>query len=115
MQPFLNEAHVIAAGGTVRVLNGCEVRGGFLDTVRLPRSTLAMFQIVEYLRAFLCGRLGWSPFNAVLIISGAFGVFRRDAVVAAGGYRRDTIGEDMELVVRLHRLHRLSGRPYRVA
>jgi cellulose synthase/poly-beta-1,6-N-acetylglucosamine synthase-like glycosyltransferase len=113
--PFLHEPHVIASGGTVRVANGCEVRGGFLEAVGLPRRMLPLLQIMEYLRAFLFGRLGWAPMNAVLIISGAFGVFRKEAVVAAGGYRHDTVGEDMELVVRLHRLHRLSRRPYRIA
>jgi cellulose synthase/poly-beta-1,6-N-acetylglucosamine synthase-like glycosyltransferase len=69
---------------------------------------------VEYLRAFLFGRLGWSPMNALLIISGAFGIFRKQALVEAGGYRTATIGEDMELVVRLHRQHRLARRPYRI-
>jgi cellulose synthase/poly-beta-1,6-N-acetylglucosamine synthase-like glycosyltransferase len=113
--PFLHEPHVVASGGTVRVANGCEVRGGFLESVGLPRKVLPLLQIIEYLRAFLFGRLGWAPMNAVLIISGAFGVFRKEAVVAAGGYRHETVGEDMELVVRLHRLHRLSRRPYRIA
>lgn len=80
----------------------------------MPRSWLARVQIVEYLRAFLFGRMGWSPLNAMLIVSGAFGLFRRTAVVEAGGYRADTVGEDMELVVRLHRQHRLAGKPYRV-
>jgi cellulose synthase/poly-beta-1,6-N-acetylglucosamine synthase-like glycosyltransferase len=115
VRPFPHEPHVVASGGTVRIANGCEVRSGFLEVVRLPSQMLPLFQIVEYLRAFLFGRLGWAPLNAVLIISGAFGVFRTEAVVAAGGYRHDTIGEDMELIVRLHRLHRLSGRPYRIA
>ena len=113
--PFYRDPHVIASGGTVRIANGSEVRSGFLEAVHLPSNPLALFQIVEYLRAFLFGRLGWAPLNSVLIISGAFGVFRKDVVVAAGGYRADAIGEDMELVVRLHRLHRLSGRPYRIA
>jgi cellulose synthase/poly-beta-1,6-N-acetylglucosamine synthase-like glycosyltransferase len=76
---------------------------------------LALLQIVEYLRAFLFGRLGWAPMNAVLIISGAFGLFRKEAVIAAGGYRHDTVGEDMELVVRLHRHYRLNRIPYRIA
>ncbi|HET7669810.1 MAG TPA: glycosyltransferase [Burkholderiales bacterium] len=113
--PFLSEPHLIASGGTVRIANGCEVRAGFLESIGLPQRMLPLFQIVEYLRAFLFGRLGWAPLNAVLIISGAFGVFRKEAVVEAGGYRHDTVGEDMELVVRLHRLHRLSRRPYRIA
>ena len=112
--PFLLDPHVIASGGTVRIANGCEVRGGFLEAVGLPDRMLPLLQIVEYLRAFLFGRLGWSPLNAVLIISGAFGVFRKEAVVAAGGYRHDTVGEDMELVVRLHRRYRLQRLPYRI-
>jgi cellulose synthase/poly-beta-1,6-N-acetylglucosamine synthase-like glycosyltransferase len=113
--PFLHEPDVIASGGTVRIANGCVVRGGFLESIALPQKMLPLLQIIEYLRAFLFGRLGWAPLNAVLIISGAFGVFRKEAVVAAGGYLHDTVGEDMELVVRLHRLYRLSGRPYRIA
>lgn len=114
VEPFLQDPHTIASGGTVRIANGCTVDNGFLASVGLPRNLLALLQIVEYLRAFLFGRLGWSPLNAVLIISGAFGIFRKDVVVDAGGYRRDTVGEDMELVVRLHRLHRTRGIPYRI-
>jgi len=104
----------VATGGTVRVANGCEISGGFLTRVGLPRSFLALFQVVEYLRAFLFGRLGWSALNGMLIISGAFGIFRKDAVVLAGGYRTDTIGEDMELVVRMHRTLRAKRQPYRI-
>lgn len=114
VQPFLEDPTTIAAGGTIRIANGCKVRHGFIDSIGLPDNKLALFQIVEYLRAFLFGRLGWSPMNALLIISGAFGLFRKETVVAAGGYRTDTIGEDMELVVRLHRMARLSGKPYRI-
>lgn len=114
VRPFMEDARVIACGGTVRIANGCTVSQGFLDKVDVPRSWLARVQVVEYLRAFLFGRLGWSPLNALLIISGAFGLFRRAAVIEAGGYRNGTIGEDMELVSRLHRLHRLAGKPYRI-
>jgi cellulose synthase/poly-beta-1,6-N-acetylglucosamine synthase-like glycosyltransferase len=113
--PLLDDPHIVACGGTVRIANGCEVRDGFLERAGLPDRLLPAFQIIEYLRAFLFGRLGWAPLNAVLIISGAFGVFRKEAVVAVGGYRHDTVGEDMELVVRLHRLFRLERRPYRIA
>ena len=113
--PFLHDPAVIASGGTVRIANGCEVRDGFLEKVGLPERMLPLLQIVEYLRAFLFGRLGWVPLNAVLIISGAFGVFRRRELITAGGYRHDTVGEDMELIVRLHRVHRLRGQRYRVA
>jgi cellulose synthase/poly-beta-1,6-N-acetylglucosamine synthase-like glycosyltransferase len=114
-QPFVEDPTVIASGGTVRIVNGCSVKDGFLTAVGVPRNLLALFQIVEYLRAFLFARMGLSAMNAVLIVSGAFGLFKRDSVVEAGGYRTDTLGEDMELVVRLHRLHRLKGEPYRVA
>ena len=114
VEPFLEDPLTIATGGTVRVANGCTVEDGFLVRVGLPTNPLALLQIVEYLRAFLFGRLGWTPINAVLIISGAFGVFRKESVVAVGGYRHDTVGEDMELVVRLHRWHRTEGIPYRI-
>lgn len=114
VQPFLEDERTIAAGGTVRIANGSQVRGGFLLSAGLPDNLLARFQIVEYLRAFLFGRLGWSPMNAVLIISGAFGLFDRARVMAVGGYRTDTVGEDMELVVRLHRYHRDNRIPYRI-
>ncbi|HEY5992990.1 MAG TPA: glycosyltransferase [Gallionellaceae bacterium] len=113
-QPFIEDARTIAAGGTVRVVNGCKVSGGFLGSVGLPRKILPMLQIVEYLRAFLFGRLGWSSLNAMLVISGAFGLFRKSSVIDVGGYRTDTVGEDMELVMRLHRLHRKRRIPYRI-
>ncbi len=115
VEPFLEEPLTIASGGTVRIANGCRVDGGFLTEIDLPHRLLPLLQIVEYLRAFLFGRLGWSPLNAVLVISGAFGIFRRDRVAEVGGYRTDCIGEDMELVVRLHRIHRLARRPYRIS
>ena len=113
-EPFLNQPDTIVAGDTIRIANGCEVNGGFLTKVGLPANPLALVQVVEYIRAFLFGRLGWSPFNAVLIISGAFGLFRKDAVVAANGYKHKTIGEDMELIVRLHRHYRKNNKPYRI-
>lgn len=114
LKPFQEDPLTIAAGGIIRIANGCAVSGGFLTRAGLPRNWLALFQIVEYLRAFLFGRLGWSPMNAMLVISGAFGLFKKEAVITAGGYRHDTIGEDMELVVRLHRQYRLAGIPYRI-
>lgn len=114
VQPFLESSEVIATGGTIRIVNGCTAGGGFLEKVDLPKHPLALIQIVEYLRAFLFGRMGWSPLNAMLIISGAFGLFRKEAVISAGGYRSDTMGEDMELVVRMHRHYRLAGKKYRI-
>lgn len=114
VQPFLDDPSVIVSGGSIRIANGCEVRDGFLTKLDLPRNPLALFQIAEYLRAFLFGRLGWSPLNALLIVSGAFGVFRKQNVIEVGGYLTNTIGEDMELVLRLHRVMRLAKRPYKI-
>ena len=114
VQPFLEDSTTVAAGGVIRVVNGCQVKDGFLTNVELPKKILPLVQTVEYLRAFLFGRLGWSPMNALLIISGAFGVFYKERVIAAGGYHGDTVGEDMELVVRLHKQLREEKRDYRI-
>lgn len=115
VRPFVDFPGVtVAAGGIVRVANGCDIRAGRVRGVRLARRPLPLMQIVEYLRAFLFGRMAWSGGNALLIISGAFGMFEKRAALAAGGYALDTVGEDMELVVRMHRHRRESGRPYRI-
>jgi cellulose synthase/poly-beta-1,6-N-acetylglucosamine synthase-like glycosyltransferase len=109
---FLENADTIAAGGIVRVANGSTFRDGHIRDVLLPDSLLARFQVVEYLRAFLAGRMGWSSGQVLLIVSGAFGMFRRDVVAAAGGYSLRSVGEDMELIVRLHRHMREAKRKY---
>lgn len=114
VQPFMDDPTTIAAGGTVRIVNGCTIEKGFLVKAALPRSFLARMQVTEYLRAFLFGRLGWSPLNALLIISGAFGLFHKETVVSVGGYLTDTIGEDMELIVRLHKVMRKQKRKYKI-
>ena len=101
VRPFLMDSDVLAAGGTICVVNNSEVRDGQVVKPRVSRRPLAGFQMVEYLRAFLFGRLGWNRLGGNLIISGAFGLFRREAMIAAGGYAHDTVGEDMELVLRL--------------
>lgn len=112
--PFIEDPDTIAAGGIVRIANGCRVERGRVTDVKLPRSHLAMFQTVEYLRAFLAGRVAQSAVNGLLIISGAFGLFKREAVIGVGGFRTDTIGEDMELVTRLHRVYRERGQRSRI-
>jgi cellulose synthase/poly-beta-1,6-N-acetylglucosamine synthase-like glycosyltransferase len=114
VQPFLRSPDMVATGGTIRAANGCDVRGGDLKLVDLPRNIWALFQVMEYLRAFLFGRLGWSSVNAMLIISGAFGLFRKQTVIEVGGYRTQTIGEDMELIVRIHHHMRDKNQPYRI-
>lgn len=106
---------VIAAGGIVRVLNGCDLVGGRMRRVRLPRSPIVIFQVIEYLRAFLIGREGWARGNMLTIISGAFGLFRRDVVMSVGGYRASSLGEDFDLVARIHRKMLDEKREYRIA
>ena len=115
VRPFLENRHTVAAGGIVRIANGCVVDGGIVRQVLLPKNMIARFQVVEYLRAFLAARVGWDVLRATLIISGAFGVFKRGIVVNAGGFATDTVGEDMELVVRLHRYCRENEIDYRIA
>ena len=114
VRPFLEDGTTIAAGGVLRIANGCTVKQGRVVDVRLPRNFLARLQVLEYLRAFLSGRMGWDALDATLVISGAFGIFKRSIVVDAGGYATDTVGEDMELVVRMHRYCREHDIPYRI-
>lgn len=116
VRPFVEDPErTIAVGGTVRIANGCLIEHGRVLEVRPPRNLLALLQTVEYLRAFLMARLAWSRINVLTIISGAFGLFRRNRVIEVGGYTHGTVGEDMELVVKLHRLMREKNLPYRVA
>lgn len=112
--PFMEDQRVVAVGGSVRVANGCLVTGGFLRKIGLPPNCLAGLQVIEYLRAFLFGRLGWSAIGGLLIISGAFGLFRKQTVIEIGGYSTRTVGEDMELVVRMHRILRGKHQAYRM-
>lgn len=113
-RPMIESSDVAAVGGIVRVVNGCEVDAGRVVKISTPRQALPNFQIVEYLRAFLAGRTGWSALNCLLIISGAFGMFRRQDFIDAGGYAHDTVGEDMELVTRMHRLLRERNQKGRI-
>ncbi len=114
-RPFVEHPkNLIAVGGTIRIANGCEVHGGMVVNEGAPRKLLPLFQVIEYLRAFLIARLSLSRMNTVSIISGAFGLFKRSAVLAVGGYTHGTVGEDMELIVKLHRHFRDQGEPYHI-
>lgn len=113
--PFLEDSSTVAVGGNIAISNGCRIENGRITAVALPRSWLARFQIVEYMRAFLLFRLACAAANGVVLISGAFGLFRRDAVIAIGGFDREAIGEDMDLTVRLQRHFRAARRPVRIA
>lgn len=113
-RPFADDPdHVFASGGVVRIANGSTIRRGRVVDVRMPTAWLPRIQVVEYLRAFMIGRSGWSHVGGLLIISGAFGLFRRDMLSLLGGLATDCIGEDAELVVRMHRWlgdHDVDGR-----
>lgn len=111
---FEDPKRVVAVGGIIRVLNGSEIKGGHLQRVRLPRKSIEVIQVIEYLRAFLIGREAWAQGNMLTIISGAFGVFRTDLVRAVGGYRPRAIGEDFDLVARLHRHLLDKGADYQI-
>ncbi len=113
-RPMIESSEVAAVGGIVRVANGCEFEKGRIIKVKTPKKALPNFQIVEYLRAFIASRTAWSKLNCLLIISGAFGMFRRRDLIAAGGYTEDTVGEDMELVTRMHRVLRENDRQYKI-
>ena len=110
-----------ALGGNIFPINGCTIERGQIKKIRIPENRLARFQTIEYIRAFMAGRLGWAFMNSLLIISGAFGLFRKERVISAGGYltssgkyAKDTVGEDMELVVRISRLMRELGQKYKI-
>ena len=111
---FVKDDTVIAVGGTVRPLNGATILDGRPAELRMPRRWVERLQIVEYARAFFLGRAGWSRMGALLIISGAFGIFRRDAVLRVGGLWTKTLGEDMELVMRLHKEFARARLPHRI-
>ena len=115
VKPFMDRPReTVATSGIVRVVNGCTVRDGTVTQVRAPRNHLAVLQVVEYLRAFLTSRSGWSRIRSLFVISGAFGVFKKEAVLQVGGYRTDTVGEDMDLVLRLHQMYRDRQERYRI-
>jgi cellulose synthase/poly-beta-1,6-N-acetylglucosamine synthase-like glycosyltransferase len=112
--PFLDDPATVAVGGNIAIINGCRVERGRIAAVELPSSWLAAFQTIEYMRAFLLFRLACASVNGVVLISGAFGLFRRDAVIAVGGYDRTAIGEDMDLTIRLQAHFRRRGEPVRI-
>jgi cellulose synthase/poly-beta-1,6-N-acetylglucosamine synthase-like glycosyltransferase len=115
VRPFVEDPlRVVATGGVIRAANGSSFYRGRLVEARMPPRWLPRIQIVEYLRAFLLGRIGWSRLGALVVISGAFGLFRRDVLIEVGGMAHNTHGEDAELVTRIHRHLRRERRPYAV-
>ena len=111
---FIKDSRTVVAGGLVRIANGSKIVNGELKGFSMPKKIIERFQIVEYYRSFLMGRVFWSASNSLLIVSGAFGLFRKQTVIDVGGYKRNTIGEDMEIVVRIHRYMKKQRKKYRV-
>lgn len=116
VRPFMEEANrkVIAVGGVIGIANNCDVQDGTVTKYRIPTTLLGRFQVIEYFRAFLMGRMAWTRINGLMLISGAFGFFKRDVVLAVGGYFPKTVGEDMELLVRMRRYMEERNIPYKV-
>lgn len=116
MKPILDDPrHVVAGGGIVRIVNECVVKGGQVVAPRLPKQPLVLFQIVEYMRAFTAGRAGYSRLGSLVIVSGAFGIYSANVVRGIGGFYSQTVGEDLEILLRIHRYLRYMGRKdYRV-
>jgi len=116
-KPFLesSDKRVIATGGVVRIANQCVIEDGRLIDVNVPKKILPRIQVLEYLRAFLLGRMAWERLDGLLLISGAFGAFDKEIAIKAGGYNTKTVGEDMELVVRMRRYMLERNLPYTVS
>lgn len=113
--PFIDDPmHMTAVGGVVKPANGADIEKGRMLQERLPRNLLVLFQTIEYARSFFMGRMGLSSINSLPIISGAFGLFRKEDVLNIQGYKRGSLGEDMLLVVKLHKLKRQQGEKYRI-
>jgi len=114
VRPFVENRDVVVSGGIVRPVNDAKISKGFIEKISLGKKSVVRFQVVEYLRAFLFGRIGWGMINSLMIVSGAFGVFNKKVVIEAGGYTEETIGEDMELVVKIHRLMKEKKKKYEI-
>lgn len=113
-EPVLQRRNVVAVGGLIRLSNDVELENCRVKKYRLPRSIIAAMQVLEYDRSFLASRILFDKLNGSLIISGAFGLFKKDVVIAAGGYDSSTMGEDMELVVKLHEYCRMNHMDYSI-
>lgn len=116
IKPFLEEKEkkVIGTGGVIRIVNSCEVEGGLIRNIHVPEKMLPRLQVLEYTRAFLLGRMAWSQLDGLMLISGAMGLFDRETVIQAGGYSVKTVGEDMELVLRMRRYMAEKNEKYEV-
>ena len=116
VKPFMEETEkkVVAVGGVVRIANSCVIEDGQIQEIRLPSEFLPRMQVLEYTRAFLLARMAWGKLNGLLLISGALGMFDKEMAIKCGGYSTKTVGEDMELVVRIRRYMKEQKLKYQV-
>ncbi len=112
--PMLMDKRTIAVGGNIKISNNLIIENGEVVEQKMPKGFFVIYQIIEYMRVFMISRIAWNQYKSNLIISGAFGLFRKDKVIEVGGYRTDTVGEDMELVVRLNLFQIEHNREYRI-
>ena len=112
--PVLENEDVLAVGSMIRISNDSIFKDGKLVDLRLPKKMLPAFQVLEYERSFLASRILLDKFNANLIISGAYGLFKKEAVINAGGYHTGCMGEDMELIMKLHAYYRSNQLHYQI-
>lgn len=112
VRPILEEDNIIAVGGLVRISNCAVLNQGKLVEYHMPWNPIVGMQILEYDRSFMASRILMDKYNGNLIISGAFGLFHKETVCNVGGYDASTMGEDMELVVKLHAFCRINKIPY---
>lgn len=112
--PFIEDPLTIASGGTIQIANGSTIKNSRILDTAMPSKWIERVQIVEYIRSFFCGRVGLDALNSTLVISGAFGIFKKEAISAVGGYKISSLGEDMDLVVRMHRYFREKKTPYSI-
>lgn len=114
--PFLEveNREVVACGGAIGIANGSLIMDGVLKTLRLPKNLLGKIQVVEYMRSFLVGRMAWGEINGLMLVSGAFGMYPRQRLLEVGGFDPNTVGEDLELCVRLRKHMELLKIPYQV-
>lgn len=114
MTEFQNQESLIACGASIRVANGSLVKEGAVQKEGLSEKYIEVCQDLEYTRSFLMGRVGWDLFNSTMIISGAFGVFKKEALIEINGFDPNSIGEDMDLIVRMHKHYLDKNEDYKI-
>lgn len=112
--PLIDDPKTVAVGGAVRVANSCSIRNGIISKINLSKRFIVQIQILEYMRVFLLAKIAWNHFNTLPIISGAFGLFRRDFAIKVGGFCVGSVGEDYDITLKLHKYIYDSNVDYKI-